>query len=62
MPVLTVMVLTASCGYAAALHAAEIPQEELVGTWTSSAGTSWSSWPRVAFSSGTARPLPSGLT
>ncbi|MEW2555860.1 hypothetical protein ACWGRF_20005 [Streptomyces zhihengii] len=40
MPVLTVMVLTASCGYAAALHAAEIPQEELVGTWTSSAGTS----------------------
>ncbi|MFE5807721.1 hypothetical protein [Streptomyces sp. NPDC056491] len=36
----TGMVLTASCGYAAASYSAEIPQEELVGTWTSSAGTS----------------------
>ncbi|WP_030196387.1 hypothetical protein [Streptomyces sp. NRRL S-87] len=33
-------VLTASCGYAAAIHSAEIPQEQLIGTWTSSAGTS----------------------
>ncbi|MEV7523862.1 hypothetical protein [Streptomyces sp. NPDC091371] len=36
----TGVVLTASCGYAAAIHSAEIPQEQLVGTWTSSAGTS----------------------
>ncbi|MFG2989314.1 hypothetical protein ACGFZK_08470 [Streptomyces sp. NPDC048257] len=36
----TGVVLTASCGYAAASYSAEIPQEELVGTWTSSAGTS----------------------
>ncbi|MEU9304469.1 hypothetical protein [Streptomyces sp. NPDC048269] len=36
----TGVVLTASCGYAAAIHSAEIPQEELVGTWTSSAGRS----------------------
>ncbi|WP_449486092.1 hypothetical protein [Streptomyces avidinii] len=36
----TGVVLTASCGYGAAIHAAEIPQEQLVGTWTSPAGTS----------------------
>ncbi|GGZ97170.1 hypothetical protein GCM10010371_66300 [Streptomyces subrutilus] len=34
------VVLTASCGYGAAVHAAEIPQEQLIGTWTSPAGTS----------------------
>lgn len=36
----TGMVLTTSCGYAAAIHAAEIPQERLTGTWSSPAGTS----------------------
>ncbi|MFE3288909.1 hypothetical protein ACFXJJ_38195 [Streptomyces sp. NPDC059233] len=36
----TGVALTASCGYAAAIHSAEIPQEELAGTWTSFAGTS----------------------
>ncbi|MFD3356594.1 hypothetical protein [Streptomyces fradiae] len=36
----TGVVLTASCGYAAAIHAAEITQERLIGTWTSPAGTS----------------------
>ncbi|MFE4451252.1 hypothetical protein [Streptomyces sp. NPDC056796] len=38
--VVTGVVLTASCGYGAAIHAAEISQEQLVGTWTSPAGTS----------------------
>ncbi|MFF2194816.1 hypothetical protein [Streptomyces sp. NPDC058157] len=32
--------LTASCGLGAAVHAAEIPQEQLAGTWTSPEGTS----------------------
>ncbi|MEV7560907.1 hypothetical protein [Streptomyces sp. NPDC089795] len=36
----TGMVLTTSCGYAAAINAADISQEQLVGTWTSPAGTS----------------------
>ncbi|MFE9933064.1 hypothetical protein [Streptomyces sp. NPDC005533] len=37
---ITGVVLTASCGHGAAVHAAVIPQEQLVGTWTSPAGTS----------------------
>ncbi|MFJ3881609.1 hypothetical protein ACIPW5_29705 [Streptomyces sp. NPDC090077] len=37
---LTGVLLTASCGYAAAIHSAEIPQERLTGTWVSPAGTS----------------------
>ncbi len=34
----TGVVLTASRGYAAAIHAAEITQERLIGTWTSLPG------------------------
>lgn len=40
MLVVTGVSLTASCGLGAAIHAAVIPQEQLVGTWTSPAGTS----------------------
>lgn len=32
--------LTTSCGLAAAIHAADLPQGRLVGTWTSEGGTS----------------------
>ncbi|MER6256184.1 hypothetical protein ABT224_33015 [Streptomyces sp. NPDC001584] len=34
------VVLTASCGYGAAIHSAVIPQEQLAGTWVSPDGTS----------------------
>ncbi|WP_329389627.1 hypothetical protein OG625_36765 [Streptomyces sp. NBC_01351] len=34
------VLLTGSCGYAAAIHAAEISEGQLVGRWTSPAGTS----------------------
>ncbi|MFF2792625.1 hypothetical protein ACFVT6_38780 [Streptomyces sp. NPDC058049] len=34
------VVLTASCGYGAAIHSAVIPQEQLAGTWASPDGTS----------------------
>ncbi|KJY29793.1 hypothetical protein [Streptomyces katrae] len=37
---MTGVVLTASCGLGAAVHTAVIPQEQLVGTWTSPSGTS----------------------
>ncbi|WP_309055320.1 hypothetical protein [Streptomyces sp.] len=33
------MALTVSCGWAAAIHAAEIPADQVEGQWTSEAGT-----------------------